>query len=362
MSCLQTFLLTYLIVWYTYLYKINITLWLENKQERSNMKRIIYQTAFFIIIMSLLSTGIVFAARKTDKVVIASPFSPLVIPMANIVENNLLGKVARKVELVIWNTPDQLRVMITKGKVDFVSVPCNVASIFYNKGIKLQLARVSIWGVFYLISNNSGITSLDQLKGETIYIPFRGDQPDLIFQTICKHQGFDPFKDFNIQYASSPLDITMSLLAGKGKHAVMIEPAAAVCIIKAKQKLLDFKRVIDIQKEYGKATNSNPRLPNAGVAVLPNTLENKELVDEFLKVYDKSVKWVINNPRKGSLLAAKYVKGVDPAAFEQALKYTIFESISSKNSKKELEIMFKKFMDLNPKSIGGKLPDRGFYR
>jgi NitT/TauT family transport system substrate-binding protein len=319
-------------------------------------------SSFFIIAMFLLMAGHGFAAEKVDKVIVASPFSPLAMPMARIVENKLLDKVANEVELVIWNTPDQLRAMITQGKVDFVSVPSNVAAIFYNKDIKLKLVRVSIWGVFYIISNDPAIISLADLKGEKIYVPFRGDQPDLMFQTICRDQGLDPFKEFVLQYVSSPLDITMSLLAGKVKHAVMIEPAAAMCIMKAKQKGMTFKRVIDIQKEYGKVTGGSSRFPNAGVVALPNTLKNPAVVDAFLKAYDESVKWVVNHPKEAALLAAKHVKGVNAAAFEEALKYTIFESVSGKNSQKELEIMFNRFMALNPKSVGGKLPDEGFYQ
>ncbi len=325
--------------------------------------KIIKQTVIpsLLAAMLLLFSGHGFAAEKVDKLVLASPFSPLVMPMARIIEENLLADIAHEVELVVWNTPDQLRAMITRGQVDFVSLPSNVAAIFYNKGIELQLVRVSIWGVFYIISSDPSITSLADLKGETIFVPFRGDQPDLIFQTICKAQGIDPLKDFNIQYVSSPLDITMSLLAGKVEHAVMIEPAAAMCIMKANQQGMSFKRVIDLQKEYGRATGGRAGFPNAGVAALPGILKNPAAVEAFLKAYDESVRWSVDNPREAALLAEKHVKGVNAAAFEEALGYTIFESVRGKDARDELELMFNRFMDLNPKSIGGKLPETGFF-
>ncbi len=81
---------------------------------------------------------------KIDKIVISSPFSPPVMPMAYIVENNMLQDVADETELVVWNNPDQLRAMVTQEQVQFVSVPSNVASTFYNKGTDLKLLRVSI--------------------------------------------------------------------------------------------------------------------------------------------------------------------------------------------------------------------------
>ena len=317
-----------------------------------------------IIVMLFIVAGSAFASEKTDKidkVVLTSPFSPLAMPMAYIIENNLLKDVSNNVELVIWSTPDQLRAMITKGQAHFVSIPSNVASIFYNKGVPLKLVRVSIWGVFYIISSDTSVKSLYDLKGQEIYIPFRGDQPDLMFQTICRARGLDSFKDFHIQYVSSPLDITMSLLAGKINHAFMIEPGAAMAIMKAKQKGMVFKRVIDIQKEWGQATGKSPKFPNAGVVALPSVLKQPKVLDAFLKAYDAGVKWTNKNPEGAAHLTAKYVKGVNAAAFEEALKYTIFESVNAKDSKKALEVMFSKFIKLNPKSVGGKLPDEGFY-
>lgn len=126
---------------------------------------------------------------KLDKIVISSPFSPLAMPMAYIVENDMLQDVAEDVELVIWNNPDQLRSMMTQEQADFVSVPSNVASTFYNKGTDLKLLRISVWGVFYVISTNTSVQSLQELKGEEIYVPFRGDQrPTSCFATSVSNK------------------------------------------------------------------------------------------------------------------------------------------------------------------------------
>ncbi len=298
---------------------------------------------------------------KLDKIVISSPFSPLIMPMAYIVENDLLHDVADETELVVWNNPDQLRAMMTQEQAQFVSVPSNVASTFYNKGTDLVLLRVSIWGVFYIISTNTSIESLHDLQGEEIYVPFRGDQPDLVFQYICQQNGIDPFTDFQIQYVASPLDVVINLLSGNAEHAVTLEPGAAIAIMKAEEKGLVVERVIDIQEEWSNATGYAPRLPNAGVVALPNVMDHPEAIEVFCKAYDEAVLWSTENPHEAAILAAKYVEGVNAAAYEDSLNYTIFESVSAEESKEELETMFNCFMDLNPASIGGKLPDDGFY-
>lgn len=317
-----------------------------------------------IIILSLAISGSGCSSSKPgklDKIVISSPFTPLALPLAYIIENNLLEDVAEEVELIIWNNPEQLSAIITQGQADFVSVPSNVASKFYNKGIGLKFLKVSIWGVFYIISDDPSIQLLQDLKGKELYIPFKGDQPDLIFRYIAQEQGLNPDEDFQLQYVSSPLDIILNLTAGKAHHAMMLEPAAALAIMKAKKEGLTFDRVIDIQEEWGAVTGGEPRLPNAGVIALPGILEHPEIVEAFQQAYDESVKWSTEHPKEAAELTAEYVEGVNAASFEESLSYTIFESISAKDVQDEIEGMLTKFMAFDPTSIGGKLPDEAFY-
>lgn len=302
-----------------------------------------------------------YASEKIDKITMASPFAPLVMPMAYILENGLLDNVAEKTELKIWNNPDQLRAMMTSGTVDFTSVPSNVASIFYNKGVKLKMLDVSIWGVMYIVSSDASIKSLADMKGQSIYIPFRGDQPDLVFQTIAQSQGFDPLKDFDVQYVNSPLDIVMGLVAGKIKNALLIEPVSSMVIMKGKNKGINFNRVVDIQKELGKIEGWKNRFPNAGVVALPPVLKHSQVVDVFANAYEKAVEWTVSHPDEAAKLAAKYVPGVNAKAFKESLKFTNFTAIRSANVKDEIENMFNAFIAINPKSVGGKLPDTGFY-
>ncbi len=308
-----------------------------------------------------LALGTPALAEKLDKITLASPFAPLVMPMAYIVENGLLDDVAEETELEIWNTPDQLRAMMTSGSVQFASVPSNVAAIFYNKGVPLKMVHVSIWGVMYVVSAEGEAGSLSDLRGQTVHVPFRGDQPDLIFQTIARSQGLDPLKDFDVQYVSSPLDIVAGLMAGTIKNALLIEPVSSMVIMKGKQKGLTFKRVVDIQTELGKIEGWEDRFPNAGVVALPGILDNPEAVEAFAKAYDEAVDWAVANPAEAAALAAKHVPGVNAAAFEESLKHTIFDAVPSGEARPAMETMFGAFIQSNPKSVGGQLPDDGFY-
>jgi len=329
-------------------------------QEKFNFIRgLLIITAVFY-----LSTGFAGAADKTfklKKIILTSPAVALVLPMAYMAKNNTLKDIADTTELVVWNNPDQLRAIIAQNQAHFVSVPCNTASIFYNKNIKLKLLNISIWKIFYVLSKDSSIKTLDDLKGEKIFVPFRGDQPDLLFQFICRKQGIDPFKDIDIQYVNSPLDIIMNLLAGKIKHGVIHEPAASMAIIKAGEKGLNLKRVIDIQQEWSNVTGKKPIIPNSGVVALPNILKHPKAVKAFMKAYADAVKWSNQNPIKAGILAAEYIKGIPPGVFAESLKYTDLTCVNAQDAKKPLTYLFSEYMKMNPAAIGGKMPDNNFY-
>lgn len=330
---------------------------MNRRSKHTNMGALLMAIIMLIIGVS------VYAAQpeKLDTIVLSSPFSPLAMPMAYIVENNLLADVAENVELVIWHNPEQLGAIMIKGQADFVSVPTNVASRFYNKGIPLKFLKVSIWGVFHIVSTDPSVKSLQDLKGQKIYIPFRGDQPDLLFRYIAQAQGLNPDEDFQLRYVRSPLDIIIRLVAGKAHHAMMIEPAATVAIMKGQKAGVTLSRVIDIQQEWGAVTGGDPRLPNAGVVALPGILEHPEVVEAFLQAYARAVKWSVENPKEAAELAAKHVEGVNALAFEKSLNYTIFESIKARDVRDEIEGMLARFLAFDPASIGGKLPSDAFY-
>lgn len=315
----------------------------------------------FLCVSELTARGEREAPAKREKIVLSTPFAPLAMPMAYIAKNNLLKDHAESVELLVWNNPDQLRAQMSGEDVDFISLPSNTASIFYNKGVALKFLKVAIWKVFYIVSEDTEVSSLTDLRGKTVYVPFRGDQPDLVFQTLCRAAGLDIAEDLEIRYVPSPLDITMNLIGGEAEYGLMIEPIATIARMKGAQMGKDIRRVVDLQEEWGRYMETDPLFPNAGVAAMPGIAASPEIVDAFAAAYDEAVAWVKANPAEAGEIAAEYVKGVNAAAFSRSLEYTVFEPVDTAEAREDLERMYRSFLELNPASIGGKLPDDGFY-
>ena len=96
------------------------------------------------------------------------------------------------------------------------------------------------------------------------------------------------------------------------------------------------------------------------MAVIGN--KDNYLIERFNEEYVKALKWYKTHPKEAGILAHKYIKMLLPKAVEDSLKYVQLNSVNAKDAKKDLEFFYEILKNNNPKTIGGKLPDDGFYR
>lgn len=297
------------------------------------------------------------ANDKIDKLIIAGPAASISHPFFNLIKEKALKDVAKNVEFKLWRTPSQLKAMIINKSADFIAVPTNVAAIFYNKGQDIKLLNVSIWGLMSVVSRDKSIKSIKDLKGKKILVPFRNDVPDIAFKSLLEKENIDPKKDIEIQYTTNIID-AMSLLVTKTNNtALMLEPISSMALLKDKS----LNRSIDIQKEWGKLFKTEAQIPQAGIIAIGKTKNNKKLVKRFLKEYKKSIQWYKNNPKKAGELVSKNLKMLNANAIASSIPYVRFESIPISESKEKLLSFFKLLEKNNKKTIGGKLPNDGFY-
>lgn len=318
-----------------------------------------------ILIISFLVFIIPLAAQaKIEKLIIAGPKSSVTHPMTYMIEADLLKDVAEKVELIIWDNPDQLRSIIAGGQVHFAAVPSYVASVFYNKGIPVRLLNISTWGILYMISSDPKVHALADLQGEDIAMPYRNDMPDLVFKALVLQQNIDPDKDFNLNYKSNFPTIVQELLSSRVKHGLLPEPLASVALMKSKKmkgKVPRLYRAINLQTEWGKVYNSKPQIPQAGICATPLVTEDIDLVNAFQDAYRKATNWCVANPEKAGKIAIKYIPGLKAKPVASALRNAGLKFVSARDARIEIEHFYTVLKSMNPVKIGGKLPGDDFY-
>ena len=236
------------------------------------------------------------ATAKIPTIRLVGTIGPLSIPLAYLVEHNSLAAVAEKTILDIWANPTQLQAIITGGQGDFVSLPTNSAAIFYNKGISLQLLDTSIWNILYLVTSDTTIKSITDLRGKRVVVPYQGAVPDAMFQFVLERNNIDPSKDVNIFYAPDPVQASQLLLSGEDKYALLSEPSATSVILKGQSIGKVFVRALNMKTEWQQATAQKLSTPVAGMVVLGPLKDRPDVINTFLTEYEKAISWMLANP------------------------------------------------------------------
>lgn len=302
---------------------------------------------------------------KLDKLIIAGPMANVSHPIFKMMEDGTLDAIANKVVFKLWKNPDQLKAMILNKEVDFVAVPTNVGAILYNKEQAIKLLNVSVWGILKILTRDENIKSLEDLKGKELIVPWRGDMPDIVLRAVLKKKGFGK-DDIKITYVSNPMDAAKQLIMRKADNILLPEPATSMVLRKTKSfpvKLVapTVFRGVDIKKEWADAYNREAKIPVAGMAVIGKMIENKEAIKLFEAEYAKAMIWYKTHPKEAGILSAKYVTMFTADAFTDSIAFTKLEVIKAIEVKDDLDFFFNILKEDNPKTIGGKLPDRNFY-
>jgi NitT/TauT family transport system substrate-binding protein len=311
----------------------------------------------------LISTT--FANEKVEKLVIAGPFASVSHPIMHMIATNALSDVADKVEFRLWKNPDELRAMVLSKEVQFTAVPTNVGAILYNKGVKIKLLNVSVWGILGMITRDKNLKTLKDFKGKEIAMPFRADMPDIVFEQIIKAQGMK-MSDFKLKYLGSPIDAMQMLIMRRVDHALLAEPAISMALRKTKSfplKMIapDLYRSADLQKEWGETFKVEAKIPQAGMAFLGNTKGNENLIKRFNEEYEKSLQWYKENPKKAAKLTVKTLNMLGEEGLEDSIAHIKLEYVSAQEAKEDLEFFFGILKKSDPKIIGNKLPNTKFY-
>ena len=283
------------------------------------------------------------------------------IALARVAENGRSGQLIEQLDFKVWRTPDQLRSGIISGDMQLSGVPSYVGANLYNKGMPVQLMNIMTWGLLYLVSTDPSISRITDIVGKTITMPFRNDMPDLVFQYITNKAGLVAGKDFQLNYAPTPLTVIQMMMSGRADLCILPEPAATAAMLKGRQKQLSFHRVLSIQDAWGEATGGKPRIPQAGLLV------DKKLVEqapEFLQQLQldcvEASRWANANPAAAGGLAEQHL-AIKAKVTELSLPFVNLAATPAMEAKAELEDFFSKMGELSPAIIGGKLPDDDFY-
>ncbi|HZJ56711.1 MAG TPA: MqnA/MqnD/SBP family protein [Clostridia bacterium] len=255
--------------------------------------------------------------------------------------------------------PDELSGKVISGEFQIAALPTNMASVIYNKTEgQIQLAAINTLGVLYILEDGEDIKEIADLKDKKLNASGKGATPDYILQYLLKENGLDPERDVEIDFSMQHADLAAAVAAGDVSIALLPEPHVTSGLMKNEE----IRVALDVTKEWEKVAGDENPLPMGCIVVQKEFAENNpKIMDDFLAGYEESVKWVNENPEEAGQLIEKH--GILPNAklAEKAIPKSNIVFLDGKGSKGPMDAFLKVLHDLNPASVGGKLPDEAFY-
>lgn len=284
---------------------------------------------------------------------------PTAMGMVKLIKDVNDGNTEYNYNFSIVGTPDEVVAKVAKGEVDIAAIPCNLASVLYNKtkgGI--TVTNINTLNVLYILENGKKINSVKDLKGKTIYTLGKGATPEYTLNYILTQNGIDPEKDVNIVYKSESTEVAALLADGTASVAMLPQPYVTTVL----NKNSDLRVALNVGNEWDKVKGEDAGSVVTGVLIVRNEVleNNKAAVDAFLASYKDSVEYVNNNVEDAATLVGE--NDIVPAAIAKlAIPECNITYIDGKDMKDKISGYLKVLYDQNPQSVGGTLPDDNFY-
>jgi putative lipoprotein len=283
---------------------------------------------------------------SSKKVSVIVPTGTPSLGIANVLNDKTL------VDANIVSGSDPLIAAFTNASYDVVVAPVNLGAKLYNSNENFSyiLYKTIVWGNYYLVSNEE-IATLENLEGKTVLVFGMNSTPDVVLRTLISAKNIN----VNLEYVDDVTTANSYLLSGKADIIVSAEPSLTK--ISANKNFY----ILDLQKQWQQLTGRYS-LPQAGIFIKKNIKDEKYLKS----VLDKMIESVQMASTKPNVLVANAINVDENLA--KIGEETLQKAIGNCNlrveetDKEAIEFYFSQVIQLGiGATVGGKLPDEGFY-
>ena len=259
--------------------------------------------------------------------------------------------------------PQALLPKMLKGEIDIGFMPANVAAKVYNSSNgAIQVLAITGNGNLSLITTDTSVKSLADLKGKTVAVAGQAATPDYMFRYLLEKNGIavDTADGVTLDFSIPTAQIAAQLISGKIDYAVVPEPFATVAQIKSDKVFV----AVDLQAEYEKFAGAGKVYPLTVMVVTKAfAKKNAKVIKAFLADYQASLAKTLENPMEAGKLCEDFGLGLQAAIVAKSVPKAnyVYIPAGTSDAKKNIEELLNIFLACDETSIGGKLPDKNFY-
>lgn len=319
--------------------------------KKNLMKRIVAMITAAVMLFSLAAFAACSKKQDDTEIRIAALKGPTGMGMVKLADKQNYPNYTVSIEA----SPDALNPRIISGEVDVAAVPVNLASVLYNKlDGDISVLAVSTLGVLYVLEAGSEVNSVADLAGKTVYATGQGATPEYILNYLLDKNGVAGSVEVN--YVGEHAALASMLADGSAEIGMLPEPNVTSTLAGND----DLRIALNLTEEWNKVC-STELVQGVVIARKSFVNEHPEAIEQFLREYEKSSAFVNENIDEAAKLIvdAGILGNVEIA--KKAIPNCNISFSKGEAMHKAVEGMLTVLFEANPKSIGGKLPDKDFY-
>ena len=315
------------------------------------------------LVLTILGSMILTACNKGNQesareVRIASLKGPTSIGLIKLMEDASNDESQLSYDFTIAGTADEVSGGLIKGDFDIAAIPCNLASVLFNKNEgKIRLAGINTLGVLYIIETGDKINSVEDLRGKTIYSTGYGTTPQYTLNYLLDLYGIIPDEDITIEYKNEATEVA-AILSNTDDAIAMLPQPFITTVMMNNDKV---RIALDIEEEWQKASDGEDSVVTGVIVVREEFIEEyPEAFETFMKEYKDSVDFVNGNVEEAAKLVDKFDIFKEEVA-RKAIPYCNVTLIRGQEMKDRVTVYLQALYEQNPEAIGGKMPEDEFY-
>ena len=250
---------------------------------------------------------------------------------------------------------DELLPLVIKGDLDIALVPANVASVLYAKTEgAVKVIDINTLGVLYMVSGTD-LSSIEELRGKTIYLTGKGTTPDYVLRYILENNGISP-EECTLEYKSEATEV--AILLSENPEAIGLLPQPFVTAACAQNQELSI--LFNMDEEWDKLQGNGMV---TGVTVVRKEFleDHEDAVCAFLTEHAASASAINTDVETGAEYAVEAgIVAKEPIA-RKAIPACNITCITGNEMKEALQGYLEVLYEQNAAAVGGALPGEDFY-
>jgi NitT/TauT family transport system substrate-binding protein len=218
----------------------------------------------------------------------------------------------------------------------------------------VQLAVIDTLGIFYLLSGDPAITSLDDVSGRTVLSMAKGTTPQLVFDTVLAGTGLAD--DVTVDYRSQPPEVATLLTTTPTDIAVLPEPYVT-SVMEANPSI---HIVDDLNTSWQQVTGS-PLVTDCVAIRTQFAEQHPQAVATFLQEYAASVAFLNEHPDQAAPLIVNLGIAPDADVAQKAIPRANVVDMTGADAKKAATDYLNVLLANDPTSVGGAIPGADFF-